>query len=78
MTANKYEHLTSLCYIAVQCPRDILNGQLSDSCSLDVGEVCTSFNCNYGYETIGSISINCTAAGTWNADTSILCTGLYI
>ena len=55
-----------------------MNCQLSDSCSLDVGKVCASFNCNYGYEDIGSISINCTAAGAWDADISIICTGLYI
>ena len=72
---------TLVCYVffsAVQCPKTIANGQLSDSCSLDFGETCTSANCSYGYESSASFSITCTAAGTWDDDTTVLCTGLYI
>ena len=65
-------------FSAIQCPRTIVNGQLSDSCSLGIGSVCTSANCSYGYENSLAFSISCSDAGTWDADTTALCTGLYI
>ena len=65
-------------FSAVQCPKSISNGQLSDSCSLDFGATCTSANCSYGYESSASFSITCTGASTWDDDTTVLCTGLYI
>ena len=71
----------SSCYAsfsAVQCPKSISNGQLSDSCSLDFGAACTSANCSYGYESSTPFSISCTGARTWDADTTILCSGLYM
>ena len=65
-------------FSAVQCPKSISNGQLSDSCSLDFGSTCTSANCSYGYESSTPFSVSCTGARTWDADTTALCTGLYI
>ena len=64
-------------FSAVQCPRTIVNGQLSDSCSLGIGSVCTNANCSYGYENSLAFSISCSGDGTWDADTTALCTGLY-
>ena len=64
-------------YIEIVCPKDIPNGELSDSCGRKVGDACTNFTCNYGYERNEEpVFLNCTESGSWTNNLSLLCTGL--
>ena len=58
------------------CNKTIPNGQLSDTCGVNVGDTCNNFTCDYGFHELTGIQpFDCTEQGTWDYNMSSLCIG---
>ena len=60
------------------CDLTIPNGNLSATCGNRVDDTCDNFTCDYGYRKTNEVeTMDCTEAGAWTYNVSLLCVGRY-
>ena len=58
---------------------DLEHATLPDTCSLNAGEICNNFVCDFGYEKSPSVTtLTCTESLVWSHDLSTICIGNYM
>ena len=70
------DHSVLFC-LEIVCPKAIANGYLPSNCGARVGDNCSNFTCNIGFQRAGTLtSLICMNSGEWNNDVSTICTGI--